>query len=62
MANIKPSFYANRTIAEMLDIQAMNKSNLQLNVGNEEGDRKIRLRGIPIATVDALTETEATIS
>lgn len=62
MAGITPVFYANRTVKEMLDIQAMNKSNLHLRVGNEEGDRKLRLRGIPIATVDALTEAEATIS
>lgn len=54
----KLSFYVNRTIGEMLDIQAMNKSNLQLKVGNEEGNFKTRLRNIPISTVDALLETE----
>jgi len=51
----------NRTIGQMLDIQAMNKANLHLNVGNEEGDRKIRLRGIPVSIVDALIETEARV-
>jgi len=55
------SFYVNRTVGEMLDIQAMNKSNLQLNVGNEEGNFKTRLRNIPISTVDALLETEARV-
>jgi len=55
------SFYVNRTVGEMLDIQAMNKSNLQLNVGNEEGNLKTRLRNIPISTVDALLETEARV-
>lgn len=56
--NVEPVFYANRTLNQMLDIQAMNKGNLHLKVGNEEGDRKLMLRGIPIRTVDSLTETE----
>ena len=62
LKSVRPSFYVNRTIGEMLDIQAMNKSNLHLSVGNEEGNMKNKLRGIPISIVDALTETEATVS
>ncbi len=62
VVGIQPSFYCNRTIAKMIDIQAMNKSNLQLKVGNEEGNQKTTLRGIPIATVDALTEAESLVS
>jgi len=62
MSNVKPVFYANRTITEMLDVQAMNKSNLQLNAGMEEGKRKVTLRGVPIRTVDALTEAEAQVT
>ncbi|MGI9543272.1 MAG: major capsid protein [Cyclobacteriaceae bacterium] len=58
---INASFYANRTINQMLDIQAMNKSNLHLKVENEEGNQKLSLRGIPIRTVDALTESEARV-
>ena len=58
VVGVTPAFYCNRTIAEMLDIQAMNKSNLLLKVGNEEGNQKLSLRGIPIKTVDALTEAE----
>jgi hypothetical protein len=61
LKSVKPSFYVNRTIGEMLDIQAMNKANLQLNVGNEEGNMKTMLRKIPISTVDALLETEARV-
>lgn len=61
VVGISPMFYANRTIAKMLDIQAMNKSNLHLKVGNEEGNQKVSLRGIPIHTVDALTEAEARV-
>ena len=58
----RPVFYANRTLKEMLDIQAMNKSNLHLQVGEEEGRPKVMFRGIPIRNIDALTMTEATVS
>lgn len=57
-----PVFYCNRTVREMLDIQAMNKSNLQLSVGQEEGKLKTTFRGIPIRTVDALTEAETRVT
>lgn len=58
----RPVFYANRTVLEMLDIQAMTKSNIYLTVGEEEGRRKVSLRGIPIRLVDQLLETEATVA
>lgn len=58
----KAAFYCNRTVAEMLDIQAQNKTNVYLNVREEEGKRKLTFRGIPIRTVDALTQTEARIT
>lgn len=58
----RPVFYANRTVSEMLDIQAMAKTNVYLKVGEEEGVRKVSLRGIPIRTCDQLLETEATVS
>jgi len=61
VVGIQPSFYMNRTLAKMLDIQAMNKSNLHLKVGNEEGNQKVSFRGVPIGTVDALTEAEARV-
>ena len=59
---VKPVFYANRTILEMLDVQALNKSNLHLKTGEEEGKKKVTLRGIPVHTVDALTEAEAQVT
>lgn len=62
VVGVTPMFYTNRTIGEMLDIQAMNKGNLHLKVGNEEGNEKISLRNIPIHTVDALTEAEAQVT
>lgn len=61
MPPISASFYVNRTVGKMLDIQAMNKGNLHLKVNNEEGNQKLSLRGIPIRTVDALTEAEARV-
>lgn len=61
MGKGSPVFYANRTIMEMLDIQAMQKTNLLLTVGNEEGNRKVALRGIPIRLCDQLLETEALV-
>lgn len=62
MSGIKPVFYANRTVKEMLDIQSMNKANIYLQSGQEEGKLKTTFRGIPIRTVDALTQAESTVS
>jgi len=59
---VKPVFYANRTVREMLDIQAQAKSNLLLNAGQEEGVLKTTLRGVPIRTMDAILSTESTVS
>lgn len=59
---VKPVFYVNRTVREMLDIQAQNKTNLLLSVGNEEGNPKTMLRGIPVETMDSIIGTEATVS
>lgn len=57
----KPAFYMNRTVRQMLDIQAMNKSNVYLMVSEEEGRLKTSFRGVPLRTVDVLTETEARV-
>jgi hypothetical protein len=56
------AFYANRTVKEFLDLQALSKSNVYLNVGEEEGKPKTMLRGIPVRTCDALRCNEATVS
>lgn len=58
----RPVFYCNRTVKQMLDIQAMAKTNIYLNAGEEEGRPKLTLRGVPIRTCDALLETEATVA
>lgn len=57
----RPVFYMNRTIRQMVDIQAMNKANVLLNVGGEEGRMKTSFRGVPIKTCDSILETEALV-
>ncbi|MCC2615938.1 hypothetical protein LJ739_06765 [Aestuariibacter halophilus] len=61
LSGVKLAFYANRTVKEMLDIQAANKANVQLRSSEEEGKLKTTLRMIPVRTVDALLETEARV-
>lgn len=58
----QPVFYMNRTLRQMLDIQAANKSNVYLTVGEEEGRLKTSFRGVPIRTVDVLTEAETRVT
>lgn len=62
LTNAKFAFYCNRTVGQMLDVQASNKTNVYLTVGGEEGKPKTMLRGIPVRTVDALTEAEAQVT
>lgn len=52
------AFYANRTVHEMLDIQANEKSNVLLNMREFDGMWVPAFRGVPIRKVDALLETE----
>ena len=59
--SVNLKFYVPRIVGEMLDVQAMNKTNLYLTVGDEEGVRKTKLRGIEICTLDAMTEAEALV-
>lgn len=60
----KPVFYMNRTCFEFLDIQRRDDVSTggQLNYEVVDGKRIPFFRGIPIRIVDALTETEATVS
>src|SRR5919109_4200207 len=59
-----PAFYTNRTVAEMLDIQANDavKSGGGLTYDVVDGKRITSFRGIPVRTCDQLLETEATVS
>lgn len=56
------SFYCNRTVKTMLRIQCMNRPNVYLTVGQEEGRPKLSFDGIPIKLHDQLLSTEATVS
>ncbi|CAI3798657.1 hypothetical protein GLGCALEP_02141 [Pseudomonas sp. MM221] len=57
----RPAFYMNRTIRECLDIQAMNKANVQLKIQEYDGEFITSLRGVPFRTVDALLNSESPV-
>jgi hypothetical protein len=59
---VRPAFYANRDVLTMLDIQAQQKANVYLNVGEEEGKKKVSFRGIPIRMCDQILSNESTVS
>lgn len=62
--SVKPVFYANRTLALWLDIQGQDRvsSGGQMGYNNINGRRIVDFRGIPIRTVDALTQAETVVS
>tara|TARA_R110000868_G_scaffold35504_9_gene127227 strand:+ start:751 stop:1791 length:1041 start_codon:yes stop_codon:yes gene_type:complete len=53
--------YCNRVIRTYLDLQAMNKTNVLLQLEQWNGKPVTTFRGIPIRTVDAILNTEARI-
>lgn len=57
----KPVFYMNRSVAQALDTQAMDKSSLAISVKETEGEWWTTFRGVPIRETDALLETEARV-
>jgi len=59
----KPCFYANRTVVQYLDIQRRDDMvGSALAYQEVDGKRIPHFRGIPLKTVDALLETEATVA
>ena len=58
----RPAFYASRSTLEMMDLQAMNKSNQAFKT-IEDGQGKFitTFRGIPVRRCDAILETESGI-
>lgn len=60
----KAAFYMNRTCRQMLDIQGRDdvQSGGQLNYSVVGGKRMVDFMGVPIRTVDALLQTEATVA
>jgi len=53
--------YCNRTVRTYLDLQAMNKTNVLLQLREFNGMVVTSFRGIPIKTCDALLNTEARV-
>ncbi|MEQ9887616.1 major capsid protein [Pectobacterium zantedeschiae] len=57
----KPVFYMNRTVAQALDLQSLDKASLALSVKETEGEWWTTFRGIPLRETDAILETEARV-
>lgn len=55
-------FYCNRTVRTYLDIQATNKTNMLLTIGEWNGKPQTMFRGIPIHTCDALVSNETRVT
>ena len=62
MSKCRPAFYVNRTIAQMLTIQAMNKSSNALGLKAGAGQFDTDFLGIPIRMSDQLLSTEANVA
>jgi hypothetical protein len=54
--------YANRTIGTYLELQAMNKTNVLLQLKEFNGMTVPTFRGVPIRVVDAILNTEARVT
>ena len=55
----RAAFYCNRAITTWLDIQALNKQNVLLQMEQFDGKPVTSFRGIPVRTCDQLLNTEA---
>lgn len=53
--------YCNRTVRTFMDLQAMNKTNVWLQLGEFNGKPITTFRGVPIKTCDAILNTEARV-
>jgi hypothetical protein len=58
----RPAFYCNRTISSFLRRQIVNKSNLHLGMDEIGGKKVMSFAGVPVRRVDAILNSEATIS
>lgn len=58
----RSAVYVNRSIGEYLDLQAMNKTNVLLQMREWNGEQITLFRGIPVRTVDALLDTESRVT
>jgi hypothetical protein len=57
----RTAVYCNRVVRTYLDLQAMNKTNVLLQMEQWNGRPVTTFRGIPIRTVDAILNTEARV-
>lgn len=57
----RAAIYCDRTVQTYLDLQAMNKTNVLLQMEQWQGESVTTFRGIPIRCVDALLDTEARV-
>ena len=57
----RAAIYCNRTISTYLDLQAVNKTNVLLQMGEWDGKPVTTWRGVPIRTVDQILSTEARV-
>lgn len=57
----RSAIYCNRTVFLALDLQAQNKTNVLLKMEQWDGHSILTYRGIPIRTVDALTNSETRV-
>lgn len=55
------AIYCNRTVSTYFDLQALNKTNVLLQMEQWDGKPVTTFRGIPIRTVDRLLSTEARV-
>lgn len=58
----KCAFYCNRLLSTYLDIQALNKTNVLLQMQQWDGKPVTTFRGIPVRTVDAILSNETRIT
>lgn len=58
----RPVIYCNRTVRQMLDIQALDKSNTALSIREAAGQFQTNFLGIPIRTSDAILNSEAAVA
>lgn len=61
VAPMRSAIYCNRTIAEAIDLQAMNKTNVLLKMEEWDGESVTTFRGIPIRVNDAILDTESRV-
>jgi hypothetical protein len=58
----RPVFYASRATLELMDLQAMEKTNMAFTtIEDAQGKMVTRFRGIPVKQCDAILNTESGI-